>query len=230
MSRMIVLLVCLMATVGCHRVRKKSPDFIQPLVTNDVACRPEQPFPESERDLCIQTAQTVAKRGHFTEAIALYEQAEKLEPSQPLLNRELAPLYAQAGQTDRAVLRYQRAIDAAPDDAELINNLAWTLLEADRPTEAIQVIEKALTQFPEDRRLQSTRAVASYHTGDREGAIAQFTELYGPSAAYHNIALLDIEAGDRDQAKAAAEQSIAHQPTTQTIRLVTAIDEAKRTQ
>lgn len=225
MSRCLALLAFLMATAGCQGMRtQKSNDFIEPLAMNNRSVGTEQATPESERQLCIQTAKTVAARGHFSEAIALYEQAEKLDSRFPPLDRELAPLHAERGQVEKAVTRYQRAIQATPDDAALWNNFAWTLLESNRSAQAINVVEEALVHFPTHRRLLSTRAVASYRAGDREDAIERFAELYGPSVAYHNIALLDVESGDLANARSAVQQSLAHNGTSESIQLASAIE------
>ena len=224
MSRCLATVLLLIPTLGCQSMRaKKSSDFIKPLGRQALSSDAKHKTPESERELCIQTAKVVAERGHFTEAIALYEQAEKLDRDLPALDRELANLYAQSGQVDLSVKRYRLAIEKTPNDADLRNNLAWTLLESNRLDQAIQVINESLQQFPQNRRLQSTQAIASYHAGDRQAAIQQFTSLYGPSAAYHNVALLDIEFGNQQSALVAIEHAMVGAPTNQTIQLASAI-------
>lgn len=229
MSRSLASVMLLIITLGCQSMRaKKSSDFIEPLASQTISSAAKHKTPESERDLCIQTAKAVAERGHFTEAIALYEQAEKLDRDLPALDRELANLYAQAEQFDLAVNRYRLAIENMPKDADLRNNLAWTLLESNRLDQAIQVIDESLQQFPQNRRLQSTRAIASYHAGDRQGAIQQFTSLYGPSAAHHNVALLDVESGNQQNALTAIERAMVGAPTTQTIQLASAIKNSQQ--
>ena len=132
-------------------------------------------------------------RGHFAETIALHEQAEKLDSGLPPLDRELASLYAEAGQMDKAVSRYRSAIEKTPNDAELLNNLAWTLIESKNHTAAETVISQGLSEHPGDERLRSARAYVSYELGKREAALKQFGELYGPAAAHHNVAVLDLQ-------------------------------------
>ncbi|TWT94709.1 tetratricopeptide repeat protein [Stieleria varia] len=228
MIRYLTVASLLLISLGCQSMRaKRTSDFIEPLASHSLSSASEHGTPKSERELCIQTAKTIAANGHFTEAIALYEQAEKLAPKHPPLDRELAPIYAQAGETDKAVARYQRAIESTPNDVELRNNLAWTLLESDRLAPAIRVLDESLQQFPADRRLQSTRAIAGYRAGDRQGAIQQFTAIYGSSVAHHNIALLDIESGNEANARSAIEQSLVDNPTSETIRLASAIEKTQ---
>lgn len=224
MSRSFASALLLILTLGCQSMRaKKSSDFIEPLSRQAISSDAKNKVPDSERELCIQTAKVVAARGHFTEAIALYEQAEKLNRDLPALDRELANLYAQSEQFDLSVKRYRLAIEKSPNDVDLRNNLAWTLLESNRLDQAIQVINESLKQFPQNRRLQSTQAIASYHAGDRQAAIQQFTSLYGPSAAYHNVALLDLESGNQQNARTAIDHAMVGAPTKQTIQLASAI-------
>ncbi len=226
MIRCQVLMVTLLASVGCQSIRgTRSPEFIKPLAAKQDGSEVLYATPKNERELCIRTAAIVASSGHVTEAIKLYENAEQLDSNAAPLDRELAPLYAQAGDAEKSITRYQRAIRYLPNDAELQNNFAWTLLELNRPGQAIQVIETALQKFPENRRLQSTRAIASYHAGDRQDAIRRFTSLYGSSAAYHNVALLDVETGDPEHAQSSIAKAMESNPTAQTIQLASAIDQ-----
>lgn len=154
----------------------------------------------SERVLCIQTAETVAEKGHAIEAIKLYEKAERVSPDEPTLDRELAPLYAQTKAYDKAIDRYRRLLRADGADTETLNNLAWTLMEAGRLPEAAATAGQGLNLEPNDSRLTSTLAVIHYKQGDRKSALDRFTAINGPAAAHHNIALLDIDQGDEKSA------------------------------
>lgn len=225
MKRWLTTTGLLMLACGCQSVGSKpSTDFISPLAGNDVNHHDTQATPGSERELCVQTATMVASRGHITEAIALYEQAERLRPELAKLNRELAPLYPQAGRWESALARYQAAIDASPDDAELLNNFCWTLLEADQSSRALEVAVSGVERFPGDRRLRSTLALAHHRCGNREAALEQMRDLYGAAAALHNIALFDIDAGDHVAARAAVAQSLAHDPTPRATQLASALE------
>ncbi len=224
MIRSNVLIAILLATAGCQSMgAKKSPDFIAPLAMEHVA-NEKIPTPKNERELCIRTAATVAGSGHLSEAIALYEKAERLDPQTDPLDRQLAPLYAQTDQAEKAIARYQGAINRSPHDAELRNNFTWTLLELGRVEQALAAVEDALKKFPEHRRLQSTRALALYRQGNRTAAFQQFASLYGSSAAHHNMALLDIEAGDEANARRELTQALAQTPSAKTIELATAVE------
>ncbi len=194
----LMLLIC----VGCNGLSKKQgTDFLKPLAStsSDEAKRNRQPMP-SERALCLETAKTVAQQGHANEAIKLYERAEELDPSQNPLDAQLAPLYAHARNFDAAIERYQRLVLHSPKDIELCNNFAWTLMEADRYDEAIQQAQRGLGLDANHKRLSSTLAMIYYRQGDRAGAMKQFEQAQGVNAAHHNLAILDIDAGNIESA------------------------------
>ena len=69
------------------------------------------------------------------------------------------------------------------------------------------MIQQGLSETPDNVRLRSSQAVVAYKLGSREGALTQFRDLYGPAAAHHNLAVLDIEHGKLDAAKDQLKQA-----------------------
>ncbi|KLU06086.1 TPR Domain containing protein [Rhodopirellula islandica] len=189
--------------VGCNSIEKDhGADFLKPFASVESmdAQAKRQPIPD-ERSLCIETAKTVATKGHAEEAIKLFERAEELDPNASTLDRNLAPLYAEVGNHAAAIERYKLILQATPDDADLINNYAWTLMEAGRFDQAIEEAMKGLQKSPENKRLRSTLAMTYYRQGDHGNAFQQWEMAVGKTAALHNLALLDIEAGEIDSAR-----------------------------
>ncbi|MFK7819749.1 MAG: tetratricopeptide repeat protein [Planctomycetaceae bacterium] len=189
-------------SVGCSGLKKKQNDgLVKPLaaVSNEAPTRP-QPF-RDERALCMETAQTVAEQGHAHEAIKLYLRAEQLGPSQLPLDRQLAPLHAQTGDFDAALQRYARLVSEAPEDADLCNNFAWTLMEAQRYGDAISQARRGLSIDADNTRLRSTLAMIHYRQGDPSSALAEFATAKNSTAAHHNLAVLDIDAGNLSSAQ-----------------------------
>jgi Tfp pilus assembly protein PilF len=200
-SRTSVLMFALFICNGCalQREREGSNQLVAPLNSlGSVSSARSQR--RTERELCIETANTLASKGHAREAIQLYEKAESLAPSADPLDLELAPLYSQTGNNDGAVARYKNAISSGKSSEEVINNFAWTLTESEKFEEASKVIQQGLEQSPESERLKSLQAVLLYRQGQRAQALRAFANLYGDSAAHHNIAVLDIQHGDLDLA------------------------------
>ena len=193
---MSALLAACVVPTGCRAVREsKQSAFLKPLDAG-LSSVPGGSLGSdlSERELCLETARLVADEGHAVEAIKLYEKAERLGPDKERLDLELAPLYVHVGKTDSAITRYRSAIAKGGASDEVFNNLAWTLLESGRHAEAMKTVQQGLVVEPESNRLKATHAVLLYQTGDRAGAFETFSDLYGESAGYHNLALLDLEA------------------------------------
>lgn len=226
-QHVIIFSLAILLSGGCGGIQKdRESDFLKPLASsspNDTKVKRE-PMP-SERSLCMETANTVAKQGHAAEAIQLYERAEELDPTAAPLDAKLAPLYANVGNQKAAIERYQSCVQRFPDDTELSNNFAWTLMEAERFGQAISEANRGLQIAPNHVRLRSTLAMIHYRQGDRSGALQHFEQAHGSTAAHHNLAILDIDAGDLDAAKAHLE--IAKQsakPNSQTELLVSALE------
>lgn len=199
----ILLLTLLPLAIGCNSIEKDhQSDFLKPFASTEStgAKAANQPMP-SERALCIETAKTVAAKGHAEEAIKLFERAEELDPTATALDADLAPLYAEVGDHDSAIERYKLCVQRTPDDAELINNYAWTLMEAGRFEQAIAEATSGVQKFPEDTRLRSTLAMVHYRNGDHAKSFQQWELAVGKTAAHHNLALLDIDAGNVDSAR-----------------------------
>ena len=197
-----LLLVACTSLLGCRTLgESKETDFLKPLETsNSPSARVSLGTDLSEREICAETAKTVAEKGHATEAIKLYEKAERLAPKEQPFDLELAPLYVHVGDTESAIARYRNAIGRGHADSDVFNNLAWTLMDSGRYDEAIETLQQRLTAEPENNRLQATHAVILFRRGDRESSFQKFVELYGESAAHHNLALLDLDAGNVESA------------------------------
>ncbi|MGI9474791.1 MAG: tetratricopeptide repeat protein [Rubripirellula sp.] len=211
-KRISVLLSICVFVLGCHGLGSKKPENpIAPLGNGIRSLSSSAPLSNrfSERELCLETAKTVAEKGYAEEAIKLYEKAEKLDSNAEPVNLPLAPLYAQVGDYSKAIERYQRAIDSGEATSEVRNNLAWTLMETHRYSEAVAVIETGLAEESENPRLTTTLAVTRYRMGDRQKSLEKFQEALGASAAHYNLALLDLEAGNIESAVKHADLAAA---------------------
>lgn len=226
-STVLPSLFLLLFTLGCGSIGKdKQVDFLKPFASTAPHKAPiySQTMP-SEYTLCVETAKTVAQQGHAVEAIKLYERAETLSPELAALNAELAPLYASVKNYDDSITRYQRCVKDSPTNIELSNNFAWTLMEARRYEEALTEATRGLQCEGDTTRLQATLAMIHYHRGDHTKAYQQFEKAHGPTAAHHNLSLLEIDSGNLESAM--VHLRIANQtplPNAETEVLLTALE------
>ena len=196
----VVLFLC-----GCHSGISDSAALVKPL--SQLATLTSNGERDNERKLCVETARSVAQAGHYAEAIKLYQRAEELDPQANKFHAELADLYRVDGRTDAAIERYRLALDNSGDTLALYNNLVWCYLDAKRFEEGSRILAEALLEHPDAERLLAARACLCYHQGDHSKAYDHFKTLYGTAPALHNMALLDLAAGD--EAKAHERVSLA---------------------
>ena len=84
-------------------------------------------------------------------------------------------------------------------------------MESGKLSHARDVINQGLVGSPDSKRLRATRAILLYKLGQREQSFEAFEELYGPSAAHHNLAVLDVDAGTIDSAVKHAKLATQYQ-------------------
>ncbi|MCC9643194.1 tetratricopeptide repeat protein [Rhodopirellula sp. JC740] len=199
----LALLLVINAFAGCARFKRaEDSSFLKPLGQDKTELNAaNRSKPLDERTLCMETAKTVAAKGHANEASKLYLRAESLAPDQPPLDSELAPLLASLGQFEDSIQRYQRLTSSDPGNQDHCNNFAWTLMEARRYEEAIAEAQRGLELEPKQRRLRTTLAMIHYRRGERQLAERHFTEALGAADAFYNLALLDIDDGNLDSAR-----------------------------
>lgn len=189
-------------SIGCSGLQKsRGDDFVKPLASSSAESTHRRQRTPDERMLCMETARTVADKGHADEAIKLYQRAEEIDPSEPALDRQLAPLYAQSGDFESAIERYQRLVSVSPKDTELCNNFSWTLMEAERYSGAILEAQRGLSIDAGNQRLRSTLAMIYYRQGDQTSALREFEKAQDATAAHHNLAVLEIDAGNLPSAQ-----------------------------
>lgn len=193
------LCVGVISTQGCRTFKQHTTEaLVKPLGQLPGGSTENQSFDELE--VCLETARSVAEQGHHSEAIKLYERAETLGEKGQSLDAELAGLYAKQGLSQKAVARYRKIVSDGKGSAEIFNNLAWTFYDAGQLQEADRVFLEGLQIFQSDERLKSGSALLAYRLGEREVAIERFASLYGTAVAHHNVALLDLEYGETNDA------------------------------
>ncbi len=89
------------------------------------------------------------------EALKLFEDAIRLDPSRASYHREAARLYLQLGQLDKAETHLGVAVHLAPSDPAPRIHLTQLLERAGRPREALWCCEAALNLFPGDKELNT---------------------------------------------------------------------------
>lgn len=156
--------------------------------------------PGDERELKIIAADEMTKQGYWTEAVALYSEAEAMNPKMPKLDTQLAPAFAGAGQYMESLQRYRRLIDAQPKNASVIHNFAFTLMESGDSTAAEKEFRRALEIDPHLENASVNLGLLLARQRRYSEALRVLEPAVGAAAAHHNLGVIAIELGDETTA------------------------------
>jgi Tfp pilus assembly protein PilF len=117
------------------------------------------------------------RKGQQREALALFEQALRIDPdyAEALYYKALA--LKELGQLDAARRALERVVELEPEEAEPHVKLGLVLGQLGRPAEAKRHFERALVLAPLDVDARINLAVAELKTGDTEAAIEQLERV-----------------------------------------------------
>jgi tetratricopeptide (TPR) repeat protein len=93
-------------------------------------------------------ARTALAAKNYDEAIRLFNEAAKSDPTQHVIYANLADAYSQSKKYDDAVTAYNKAIELKPDESAYYNNLGIALANAGKIDDATQKLQKAAELNP----------------------------------------------------------------------------------
>jgi tetratricopeptide (TPR) repeat protein len=96
----------------------------------------------------FEGARTALAAKNYDEAIRLFNEAAKNDPTQHVIFANLADAYSQAKKYDDAATAYNKAIELKPDEAAYYNNLGIVLANAGKIDEATQKLQKSAELNP----------------------------------------------------------------------------------
>ncbi len=151
----------------------------------------------------------------FTDTIALLQVPRLVGQRTPQQSLNLASAYARTARLDEAARVLRDGLNTSPDSLALADQLAKTLVELKRGDEAVTVLEVALTQHPQDvdtAILYLGTLMAAQPAKAPEAA--QKLRLTFPQNAkmLYLSGVVDMKAGNFQQARAHLEQSLAIDP------------------
>ncbi len=203
---------------GCAQLslsaKREWSDLLSPFSSSSEERREYRNKPLSkseERKLCIETAEQLTRRQHWTEAVQLYEKAESLGKPTQALDRELAPALAAIGRHPDAIDRYTRLLDKNPKDSDIQINLAWTLMESGNFAQAEGHLRQVIEREPKKQVAISNLALLLVQTGRTDEAFQTFCSIMNESVAHHNMGVLLLEMGHVDRARTAFANAAAFQ-------------------
>ncbi|HEY2838668.1 MAG TPA: tetratricopeptide repeat protein [Pirellulales bacterium] len=118
-----------------------------------------------------QLGSALLSAGRPQEAIEHLQEALRLEPDAPGVDRVLGIALINSNRAPEAIEPLERAVRLLPNDAETRDNLGAALLNVDRPQEAIARFEEALRLNPNYVSAQSNLAISFAKTDRPKEAI-----------------------------------------------------------
>lgn len=132
--------------------------------------------------------QTQVRSGRLDEARAYLDEAMKATPDDPDLRLLSGAVYGLQGQNDRAEEAFRALIDENPGAEPPVRMLYGLLMATGRTDDAGQVIDAALEKAPGSGLLRWMKAGHLEQTGDIDGAIAIFEQLYAEDSTSEIVA------------------------------------------
>ncbi len=182
------------------------------LVDNEIKSNPNR------TGLLWMKAYLQIQAGNYPGALNSLEQEARQSPKNPRVPALQGQLSADQGRLNEAITYYRKALQLAPEDPGNLNNVAFHLAEAGQNLdEALSLIQKARKIAPKDSNTLDTFGYIQLLKGDKDGAIATFSQLVraepeNPIYRYHMGRAL-LEKGDRARAKVELEAALAAKPT-----------------
>ncbi|MBT7759563.1 MAG: adenylate/guanylate cyclase domain-containing protein [Rhodospirillaceae bacterium] len=145
--------------------------------------------------------------------------AMRLDPNDPICVLAQGDMMMHTGEHDLGIAKLQEAVALNPNSAEIHYVLAKALDIAGRQEATIEAVERAIQLSPRDAaisRLYATRAMANFHLGRYEAAVAGARQaMHGSnptpwSSVCYAMALFRL--GEEDQAKEAMKDVYANLP------------------
>jgi len=146
---------------------------------------------DSVAEFCQTAAEEYAAAGQTSEAIAMFEQAQRHDPSLADANaHHLAVLHAEAGHTNRAHELFQRAVNASPRNADVLNDFGYFLLTQGDIDQARANFQRACDLSPNHPQATMNLGLLAARNGDIQQASAQFRQIVDPDSAAWNAGIL----------------------------------------
>jgi tetratricopeptide (TPR) repeat protein len=169
-------------------------------------------------ELYTQLGQVYRAKGDSDSAIAAFQKATELAPSQAFPVTLLAISLDGAHRREEAKKNYQRALQLEPENAPLLNNFAYLLAQTGTNLDdALQLAQRALRKQPGNPDFWDTIAYIYLKKGMIGSAIQTYTSLvhrYPNSSIYHyHLGMAFMGTGDLVKAKTELQNALANGPS-----------------
>ena len=178
--------------------------------------------PKEAAKACLVTADEMVRNGYRKEAIALYERARDLDPTQQQVCRYLAVLYDEVGTDSQALTEYNHAVRLTPKDPDLLNDFGYFYYHRHDMRQAEQWFRAAIVQSPRHERAWVNLGLTLGEQGRYQDSFEAFSKVLSTAAAHSNVGMILARHGQIDDAAWAFKQALMLDPGLQQPRAVLA--------
>jgi len=156
---------------------------------------------------------TYAARGHLDKAIAAFQRAIALEPTNARPYNNLGSVYHEQGCLNEAIAEFQRAIELDPAFARSYNNLGDVYYDQGRLDEAFAAYQQAIALEQTNAMFHHSLGSVYANQGRLDEAIVEFQQasILDPTAASPHIGLGSVYRVQGRLDEAAAKYQLAVQ-------------------
>jgi tetratricopeptide (TPR) repeat protein/O-antigen ligase len=159
-------------------------------------------------------------------AINSYEEAQKLEPTNPYIFTELGQVYLAKNDKEKAKEYFQKALDLKSDYAPARFQLALVYVSENKIAEAISEMENAKRDSPSDVGVAFQLGLLYYQANQYDKAQAEFERAVGLNENYSNaryfLGLIYDKAGKKDEAISQFEKIEKLNPDNEEVKKILA--------
>jgi Tfp pilus assembly protein PilF len=154
---------------------------------------------KTQAEACRRTGMQLAAHERDEHAIAQLERARELDPNIKAISHPLAVLYDRQGRIDAAEREYLAALKETKNSPDVLNDYGYYLYCRDELARAEEALRDCLRQNEKHQMARLNLGMVLAKQGLNDGSFAEFEKAVGPSAAHHNVGLLLIRNGQREQ-------------------------------
>lgn len=209
----VVVVAAALIVSGCRNAGIRQADPSAPAA--EAAERPPRLDARGTADVKIAVARTTEPHD-APAAIAIYEEALKLDPDRHDARARLAVLHDRRGDFRASAPHYDAALKARPDDPDLLCDRGYSLYLQGRTEEAERHLRRAIAVQPDCARARNNLGLLLGRQGRADEAMAQFAAAGGsPADCQTNLAFAMAVEGRRDEARASYAAALAAEPNSE---------------
>ena len=171
---------------------------------------------ENNYTACVNLGTCLSARGDVQGAVNCYDQALRMNPSDPSVLYDLGNGFAKLGMWDKAIANYRKALEITPNQADILDNLGFALAAKKQYAEAIMNFEAALKIDPDSAAAHNNFATVLFIEHRFDEAVQHYREALritpGNPQIYGNLGDALVKQGQTTEAVRCYQEALRLKP------------------